>query len=151
MHPASQEKDEVNMPRNTNRTTAAIPIAAMNRRNFIKTTCVVATALAAGKLAAEEETRRAARAKGSPKSADQLRTGNNMKTKEEFKPGDKIPTSGIYDVFHDRLDGDYHAHPHQVLAVAGEVFPHCRGCRGGARFRLHQAAEYVDAHHLFRA
>ena len=28
-----------------------------------------------------------------------------------FKPGEKVPTSGIYDVIHDKLDGDDHAHP----------------------------------------
>jgi len=33
-----------------------------------------------------------------------------MATKvEEFKPGDKVRASGIYDVIHDKLDGDDHA------------------------------------------
>ena len=45
----------------------------------------------------------------------------------EFKPGDKVPTSGIYDVIHDKLDGEDHAH-----------------------FRLHEAAEPVEAHDHFK-
>lgn len=66
-----------------------------------------------------------------------------------FKPGDKVPTSGIYDVIHDKLDGDDHAHPHQVTVISGTVFPPCRGCKGSVRFRLHQAAEHLDAHDHF--
>jgi hypothetical protein len=38
-------------------------------------------------------------------------------TSDEFKPGDQVPTSGIYDVIHDKLDGDDHAHPHRVVAI----------------------------------
>jgi hypothetical protein len=74
-----------------------------------------------------------------------------MAKMEEFKPGDKVPTSGIYDVIHDRLDGDQHAQTHQITAIAGRVFPLCRGCHGWVRFRLHQAAEHLDAHEHFRA
>jgi YjzC-like protein len=67
----------------------------------------------------------------------------------EFKPGERVPTSGVYDVVHDKLDGDDHAHPHQVTAMAGSVFPPCRGCKGSVRFRLHLAAEHLEAHGLF--
>jgi len=70
---------------------------------------------------------------------------------DEFKPGEKVPASGIYDVIHDRLDGDEHAHPHQVTAIAGTVFPPCRGCKGSVRFRLRQAAEHLDAHDHFNS
>jgi hypothetical protein len=69
---------------------------------------------------------------------------------DEFKPGDTVPTSGIYEVIHDKLDGEDHAHPHQVLAIAGTVFPACRGCHGWVRFRLRQAAEPVEAHPHFQ-
>lgn len=68
----------------------------------------------------------------------------------EFKPGDEVPLSGIYDVFHDRLDGENHAHPHQVIAVAGETFALCRGCKSWVRFRLQQAAEHLRAHDYFK-
>jgi hypothetical protein len=70
---------------------------------------------------------------------------------DEFKPGDEVPTSGIYDVIHDKLDGDDHAHPHQVTVISGTVFPACRGCKGSVRFRLHQAAEDLDAHDHFNS
>ena len=70
---------------------------------------------------------------------------------DEFKPGDKVPTSGIYDVIHDKLDGDDHAHPHQVTVISGTVFPPCRGCKGSVRFRLHQDAEHLDAHDHFNS
>jgi hypothetical protein len=69
---------------------------------------------------------------------------------DEFKPGDKVPKSGIYDVIHDKLDGDDHALPHQVTAIARKVFPPCRGCHGWVRFRLHQAAEHIEAHDHFK-
>ncbi|MBV8358818.1 MAG: hypothetical protein JO189_12905 [Deltaproteobacteria bacterium] len=69
---------------------------------------------------------------------------------DEFKPGEQVPTSGIYDVVHDKVDGDDHAHPHQVIAIAGTAFPPCLGCHGWVRFRLHQAAEPVDVHHHFK-
>jgi len=135
----------------TSKITPAITIAAMNRRNFIKAACVATTVLAAGRLTAKEASRRAAPGTGSPKFQDKLKPGTNRKPEDEFKPGDKIPTSGVYDVVHDRVDGDYHAHPHQVTAIAGKVFPRCRGCQDGVRFRLHLAAEHVQAHDLFKA
>ena len=69
---------------------------------------------------------------------------------EEFKPGEKVQISGIYDVTHDKLDGDDHAQQHQITAIAGTVFPRCKGCHGWVRFRLHQAAEHVEAHELFK-
>lgn len=73
------------------------------------------------------------------------------KNLEEFKPGEKVPASGIYDVIHDKLDGDHHALAHQVTAIAGKVFPPCRGCHGSVRFRLHRAAEHVEDHHHFES
>jgi hypothetical protein len=73
----------------------------------------------------------------------------------EFKPGDNVTTSGIYDVIHDKLDGDDHAHPHQVTAISGKVFPACKVCQNWVRFRLYQAAEPIEAepmeaHHHFK-
>ena len=69
---------------------------------------------------------------------------------DELKPGDKVPVSGIYDVIHDKLDGDDHALPHHVTAIEGEVFPRCGGCHSSVRFRLHQAAQHVAAHDHFK-
>ena len=72
------------------------------------------------------------------------------KNGELYKPGDVVPTSGIYEAIHDKLDGEYHAHPHHVTAMAGTVFPPCRACQGWVRFRLHQAADHVEAHDHFK-
>ncbi|HVP29385.1 MAG TPA: hypothetical protein VMW35_09525 [Myxococcota bacterium] len=69
---------------------------------------------------------------------------------DDFKAGDPVPTSGIYEAIHDALDGEDHAHPHHVLALAGAVFPACRACRGWVRFRLQQAAPHMDDHHHFK-
>ena len=64
---------------------------------------------------------------------------------DEFTPGEKVKTSGIYDVIHDKIDGDDHAQQHQVTATAGTVFPRCKGCREWVRFRLYRAAARVEA------
>jgi hypothetical protein len=70
---------------------------------------------------------------------------------KEFKPGDEVETSGIYDVSHDSLDGDTHAQHHRVTVIAGTIFPDCRGCREWVRFRLHLAAEHIGADPHFNA
>ena len=69
----------------------------------------------------------------------------------EFKPGERVPKSGIYDVIHDKLDGEDHAQPHQVTAIAGTVFPACRGCKGSVTFRLYQAAEHAEVNDHLRS
>jgi hypothetical protein len=73
-----------------------------------------------------------------------------MTYSDELKPGDKAPLSGIYDVLHDKLDGDDHALPHQVTAMEGEVFPLCGGCHTGVRFRLYRAAQHLATHDHFK-
>ena len=69
---------------------------------------------------------------------------------KEFAPGEKATTSGIYDVIHDKLDGDDHAGQHQVTMIAGGVFPSCKACGDWVRFRLHEAAEHAGAVPHFR-
>ena len=69
---------------------------------------------------------------------------------ELYKPRDSVPESGIYDVFHDCLDGHEHAAPHPVTAIRGALFPPCRACHIHVRFRLRHAAEHVDADELFQ-
>ena len=66
-----------------------------------------------------------------------------------YKPGDTVPESGIYDVFHGRLDGHEHAGPYQVTAIRGTLFPLCRVCSDHVRFRLFQAATHLNADHHF--
>lgn len=69
---------------------------------------------------------------------------------EAFKPGDTVPISGIYDVIHDKLDGEDHAHTHHVTALRGEVFSSCRGCKACVNFRLHLPAEHIGVHEHFK-
>lgn len=71
-------------------------------------------------------------------------------SKRNYKPGDVVPVSGVYDVVHDKLDGEDHALPHQVIAMAGTVFPPCRWCGDEVRFGLHHAVMRVDAHPHFK-
>ena len=69
---------------------------------------------------------------------------------ELYKPGDAVPESGVYGVLHDSLDGHTHAHPHEVTAIRGMLFPPCRACQANVRFRLHHTADHIDVHDLFR-
>src|SRR5271166_2873810 len=102
----------------------------MMRRDFLKTAGVAAIAggcLAAGmgKLHAQE-------------------IPHSVTREREFEPGEKVKTSGIYDVLYDQIDGEHHAQQHQVIVIAGTVFPRCKGCREWVRFRLPQQAEYIN-------
>ena len=149
MPTAYPKNDQVNMKKNTLELAAAIPATGLNRRNFLKTACVAATAVATTQLAAKEQTQRATPGMASVENHDEFIPGNTVESQDTFKPGDKVSASGIYDVIHDRIDGDAHAHPHQVVVAGGRKFPPCRGCGGGVTFRLHQAVEPIEAHHLF--
>jgi hypothetical protein len=104
------------------------------RREFFKTVGVAAFGgyliEGMGRLHAEEE----------------LDMGDKSK---EFAAGEKVPVSGIYDVTHDKLDGDDHTQPHQVTLIAGTFFPRCKVCGEWVRFRLYQAAEHVEASRHF--
>lgn len=65
---------------------------------------------------------------------------------EQYKPGEKVPKSGIYKVVHDRN----HAQEHEVTCVMGEVFPPCNGCGPHPRFTLVRAAHHVFNHENFK-
>jgi len=67
-----------------------------------------------------------------------------------FKPGDGVLVSGIYDVIHDKLDGQEHAEQHQITAIAGKTFLPCRGCQGWVRYRLYRGAEYIQENEHFK-
>ena len=64
-----------------------------------------------------------------------------------FKPGDKVPRSGIYAVTHDSV----HIEGHEVTAVMGETFPPCNQCGSQPRFRLVRAANLIGTHEAFRS
>jgi hypothetical protein len=63
---------------------------------------------------------------------------------DTFKPGDKVPHSGIYKVTHD----PEHTQSHEVTCVYGKVFPPCRGCKH-PRFILVRSAQHVDSNEHF--
>jgi hypothetical protein len=63
----------------------------------------------------------------------------------EYKSGDKVQISGIYDVLHDQN----HHEPHQVTAVRGEPFPPCK-CGKGATFKLKYEADHLSQHPLMK-
>ena len=65
---------------------------------------------------------------------------------EQYKPGDKVPHSGIYKVVHDGVHHD----EHEVTAVVGEPFPPCNHCGHHPRFTLVRAAHHVTAHEHFK-
>ena len=50
-------------------------------------------------------------------------------SRQAYKPGELVPTSGIYSAVHDA-----HRSDHEVVAIRGEEFPQCRFCRDGVRF-----------------
>lgn len=56
-----------------------------------------------------------------------------------FRPGDKVPVTGIYTAAHYQ-----HRLPHEVFAVAGELFPECRRCGERASFTLLKAATDIQ-------
>lgn len=102
----------------------------MMRRDFLKTAGVAAIGAGCltagiGKLHAQEKP-------------------NSLAKEKEFKPGEKAKATGVYDVLHDKIDGEHHAQQHQVMVIAGTVFPHCKGCHEWVRFRLSQEVEYID-------
>jgi YjzC-like protein len=58
---------------------------------------------------------------------------------QEFKPGDKVPSSGVYRVLHKD-----HREEHDATLREGELFPNCSVCDEGVRFRLVQSAKLID-------
>jgi hypothetical protein len=64
----------------------------------------------------------------------------------DYKPGEKVPASGIYRVTHD----PNHAEAHDVTAVIGETFPPCNGCGHHPRFRVKHLAHHISTHEHFK-
>lgn len=65
---------------------------------------------------------------------------------EIYKPGEKVPKSGIYKVVHDKV----HVEEHEVTAVMNEHFPPCNGCGEHPRFVLVRAAHHIGNHQNFK-
>ena len=62
---------------------------------------------------------------------------------EIYRPGDRVPASGIYKTVH----GQQHAAAHYVTALYADKFPTCLECSDSVRFEL--AAVHVKAHPQF--
>lgn len=58
---------------------------------------------------------------------------------QEFKPGEKVPSSGVYRVLHKS-----HRDEHDATLREGEQFPTCTVCDQNVRFRLVQSAKMID-------
>jgi hypothetical protein len=58
---------------------------------------------------------------------------------QEFKPGEKVPSSGVYRVLHNG-----HRDGHDATLREGEQFPTCTVCDQNVRFRLVQSAKMID-------
>ncbi len=65
----------------------------------------------------------------------------------QYKPGEVVPTSGIYEVVHDKR----HTQDHEITAVRGEKFPPCNGCGQHPRFKLRRAAHHITEAIQYRA
>jgi hypothetical protein len=62
----------------------------------------------------------------------------------EFKPGNIVPFSGIYQVIH----GTKHAKAQDVTCIAGKLFPTCRNCTH-PRFILKNKGRHVEDNRSF--
>jgi len=56
--------------------------------------------------------------------------------KTTFTPGDEVPRTGVYRVYHDN-----HRLMHQATLLSGKCFPRCKQCGAAVRFEL---ARVVD-------
>jgi hypothetical protein len=65
---------------------------------------------------------------------------------DEYKPGDKVPKSGIYRVTHD----NNHTAAHEVTCVYGKEFPPCNHCGKHPRFVLVKAAQHISSNENFK-
>jgi len=63
-----------------------------------------------------------------------------------FKPGDKVPHSGIYTVIHDSK----HTQNHEVTCIYGKTFPPCNHCGNHPRFKLKEWAQHIEANEHFK-
>ena len=57
----------------------------------------------------------------------------------EFKAGDRVPETGIYEVVH----AQGHRPPHEVVLHREDAFPGCENCGASVRFRVLRTAPYI--------
>ena len=61
-----------------------------------------------------------------------INAGYDLTMADQYKPGDRVPRSGIYRVIHDPV----HCQEHEVTCVRRKKFPTCNDCGGRVRFEL---------------
>jgi hypothetical protein len=93
---------------------------------------------AAQRLSLVLSVHRPIRAKGGP-SAGRPRQGHSRASGETFRSGESVKQSGIYEVIHDAA----HRASHDVVMLAGDVFPPCETCAERVRFQLVRTAPYI--------
>jgi hypothetical protein len=64
---------------------------------------------------------------------------------DSYRPGQKVPESGVYKVCH-----ELHRPQHEATLVAGDLFPECQQCETAVRFQLLRAARFINSDHDFR-
>ena len=65
--------------------------------------------------------------------------GQRRPQNRNYRPGDTVRQSGIYEVVHDRA----HRDTHEVVMISGDRFPPCETCRDRVRFRMVRSATYI--------
>jgi len=65
--------------------------------------------------------------------------GGRRGNARQYRPGDTVRQSGIYEVVHDRE----HRSSHEVVMVSGDKFPPCETCSDRVRFKLVRGATYI--------
>ena len=65
--------------------------------------------------------------------------GGNRPRDRQYRAGETVRQSGIYEVLHDRN----HREAHEVVMISGESFPDCETCKEKVRFRLVRTAPYI--------
>jgi hypothetical protein len=72
----------------------------------------------------------------------------------EWKPHDTVEHSGVYEVFHgdDHLmfSGKRYPERHQVICLAGQIFPECNRCGTRPRFTLSAFGEPIGQNVHFK-
>lgn len=58
---------------------------------------------------------------------------------QQFRPGEPVRQSGIYEVVH----ASNHREAHEVVMLAGELFPACDTCLDAVHFVLIRTAPYI--------
>ena len=56
-----------------------------------------------------------------------------------YYPGDKVPSTGIYGVYHDGHQGEVGS----LALITGQKFPACAACGSAVRYQLEYGAPHI--------